>query len=143
MFVCNMMNEELNALVKDLDEKNLINLNSSIIKESKNNILQKMGFKGSELKKYHSLLKDYRFIDELDELTMGNHIRWFNLINPENIVLYKGAILTKIEYKKNEIVLLCKGYNNRFFNLKMNDLILFQKFTSQEIILIRILDYIK
>ncbi len=44
------MNEELNALVKDLDEKNLIHLNSSIIKESKNNILQKMGFKGSELK---------------------------------------------------------------------------------------------
>lgn len=137
------MNEELSEFVKELDEKKMIDLNSSIIKASKQDILKNMGFIGKEIKTYQTLLKDYRFIDELDELSLGHHIRWFNITRPDHLVLNKGAMLTKIEYKNNEILLLCKGYNRRYFQLKMNDLILFLKFTSQEIVLISILDYIQ
>lgn len=133
----------MNLMLKELDEKKLTHLNSSLIKEAKNDILQKMGFNRTELKKYHTTLKDYRFIDELDELALGHHIRWFNLTQPDRIHLHNGAILTKIEFKNNEILLLCKGYRGGFFNLHMNKLILFQKFTAQEKLLIHILDYIQ
>lgn len=137
------MNEELSQMLKEMDEKKLIHLNSSIIKDAKNNILQKMGFDRSELKHYHKVLKEYRFIDELDELSIGHHIRWFNLKKIDEIKLYNGAILMSVDYTNNNVYLLCKGYKNKMFTIKMNEIILFQKFNNQELLLIQILDYIQ
>lgn len=137
------MNDELQHMLNEMDEKKLTYLNSSIIKDAKNNILQKMGFERNELKHYHKVLKNYRFIDELDELSLGHHIRWFNLTKLKNIKLYNGAILTNIEYTNNQVYLLCKSYKNKIFTIKMDEIILFQKFYEQELLMIHILDYIQ
>ena len=137
------MNEEFSKMLKEMDEKRLTHLNSSIIKDCKNNILQKMGFDRNELKHYHKVLKEYRFIDELDELSLGHHIRWFNLKKINELKLYNGAILMNIEFINNNVYLVCKGYRNQMFTIKMNEIILFQKFTNQELLLIQILDYIQ
>lgn len=137
------MNEELSQMLNDMDDKKLIHLNSSIIKEAKNNILQKMGFDRNELKHYHKVLKEYRYVDELDELSLGHHIRWFNLTKVNELKLYNGAILVNIDYINNNVYLVCKNYKNKMFSIKMNEIILFQKFNAQELVLIKILDYIK
>lgn len=137
------MNEELSQMLNDMDDKKLIHLNSSIIKEAKNNILQKMGFDRNELKHYHKVLKEYRYVDELDELSLGHHIRWFNLTKVNELKLYNGAILVNIDYINNNVYLVCKNYRNKMFSIKMNEIILFQKFNAQELLLIKILDYIK
>ena len=137
------MNEEFSKMLKEMDEKRLTHLNSSIIKDCKNNILQKMGFDRNELKHYHKVLKEYRFIDELDELSLGHHIRWFNLKKINELKLYNGAILMNIEFINNNVYLVCKGYRNQMFTIKMNEIILFQKFNSQELLLVNILDYIQ
>lgn len=137
------MNEELGQMINDMDDKKLIHLNSSIIKEAKNNILQKMGFDRNELKHYHKVLKEYRYVDELDELSLGHHIRWFNLTKINELKLYNGAILVNIDYINNNVYLVCKNYKNKMFSIKMNEIILFQKFNAQELLLIKILDYIK
>lgn len=137
------MNDEIQHMLNEMDEKKLTYLNSSIIKDAKNNILQKMGFERNELKHYHKVLKNYRFVDELDELSLGHHIRWFNLTKLNNIKLYNGAILTNIEYINNQVYLLCKSYKNKIFTIKMDKIILFQKFYDQELLMIRILDYIQ
>lgn len=137
------MNEELSQMLNDMDDKKLIHLNSSIIKEAKNNILQKMGFDRNELKHYHKVLKEYRYVDELDELSLGHHIRWFNLTKVNELKLYNGAILANIDYINNNVYLVCKNYKNKMFSIKMNEIILFQKFNAQELVLIKILDYIK
>jgi len=123
--------------------KKITYLNSSIIKDAKNNILQKMGFERNELKHYHKVLKNYRFVDELDELSLGHHIRWFHLTKLKNMKLYNGAILTNIEYTNNQVYLSCKSYKNKVFTIKMDEIILFQKFYEQELLMIRILDYIQ
>ena len=137
------MNDEIQHMLNEMDEKKLTYLNSSIIKEAKNNILQKMGFERNELKHYHKVLKYYRFVDELDELSLGHHIRWFNLTKIKDMKLYNGAILTNIEYINNQVYLLCKSYKNKIFTIKMDEIILFQKFYEQELLMIRILDYIQ
>jgi len=137
------MNDEIQHMLNEMDEKKLTYLNSSIIKDAKNNILQKMGFERNELKHYHKVLKNYRFVDELDELSLGHHIRWFNLTKLNNMKLYNGAILTNIEYINNQVYLLCKSYKNNIFTIKMDKIILFQKFYDQELLMIRILDYIQ
>lgn len=137
------MDRELENIIKDIDENKLEDLTSSKIKEYKNNILQKMGLEGSMVKKYHKILKDYKYVDEIDELIIGRYIRWFNLNDLDNHKLYNGLILTNIEYKNQTIVLICKNFRNQFFNIKMNESLIFQKMTYKEQLLIQILDQIE
>ena len=135
------MEEEIEKMSKELEDSHLTS--SSEIKELKNNILQKMLFDRKELIMYHKLLSKYRYVDEIDELKYGSYIRWFNLKKIESLELLKGGFIVDIKKNKmNEIVILCKNYG-RFFSLKMNETIIFQKNTKQEELLIGILDHIK
>ena len=54
-------------------------MTSGKIKELKNNILQKLYLNRDELLHYHKVLKEYIYIDELDEVKLGSYIRWFNI----------------------------------------------------------------
>jgi hypothetical protein len=135
------MEEELDKIADELKDSKL--KPSSEIKEMKNNILQRMLFDRDELKLYHKLLTKYRYIDEIDELKYGSYIRWFKLKEKETMKLMKGGFIIEIKQNdKNEIIIVCKNYG-RLFSLKMNETIIFQKNTSQEELLIKILDYVK
>jgi len=135
------MEEEIDKIADELKDSKL--KPSSEIKEMKNNILQRMLFDRDELKMYHKLLTHYRYIDEIDELKYGSYVRWFKLKEKETLKLMKGGFIVEIKQNnKNEIVIVCKNYG-RLFSLKMNETIIFQKNTSQEELLIKILDYVK
>lgn len=135
------MEDELDKIAQELKDSNLSS--SSEIKDMKNNILQKMLFNREELKNYHKLLNKYRYIDEIDELKYGSYIRWFKLKDIDSLKLLKGGFIIDIKKNsKNEIVIVCKNYG-RIFSLKMSETIIFQKNTSQEELLIKILDHVK
>ena len=134
------MDEEINKILDEIDDKKLVT--SSEIKTIKQNVLQKMLFNKDEMRHYHKLLTNYRYIDEIDELKYGSYIRWFNLKKHDSLKLLRGGFIINITNKKGDIIILCRnGYNN-LFCLKMNETIIFQKNTSQEAILIKILDHI-
>uniref|UniRef100_A0A6C0ETA3 Uncharacterized protein n=1 Tax=viral metagenome TaxID=1070528 RepID=A0A6C0ETA3_9ZZZZ len=154
------MEQELNKIKEEI-EKYRIN-NSSTIKTLKNDILQKMLFKGEELKNYHKLLKDYRYIDEIDELRYGSYIRWFNIdkMNKKNEInksnkssdksnnnisfdLLRGGFIVDLKQVLDDIHILCKNGIKLFFTIKMSNCIIFQKNTKQEELLIQILDHVK
>lgn len=134
------MEEEINKILDEIDDKKLAT--SSEIKTIKNNVLQKMLFDRDELKHYHKLLTSYRYIDEIDELKYGSYIRWFNLKKHDSLTLLRGGFIINITNKKGDIIILCKNGSNNLFSLKMNETIIFQKNTSQESILIKILDHV-
>ena len=135
------MDAELDEIAQELKDSNLTS--SSEIKDMKNNILQKMLFNREELKKYHKLLTKYRYIDEIDELKYGSYIRWFKLKDMDSLNLLKGGFIIDIKKNsQNEIIIVCKNYG-RIFSLKMSETIIFQKNTSQEELLIKILDHVK
>lgn len=138
-----ILHETLDDIVNELDNKNLLHLNSSKIKELKNNILQKLYFKREELLEYHKKLKDYRFVDELDEIKIGAYIRWFNLNNMDNLKLTNGGIILDIKTGIDDILIICKNNYNKIFTLFLNKCIIFQKINYQENILIKIVDYIQ
>ena len=81
------LNLSLDEIVQELDNKNLLYMTTGKIKELKNNILQKLYFSREELLKYHKTLKEYMFVDELDEVKLGSYIRWFNLNKMEGLSL--------------------------------------------------------
>ena len=132
---------EINNLFKEIDERKL--LTTGELKTIKNNILQKMLFERDELKNYHKLLTNYRYVDEIDELRYGSYIRWFNISKPKSLKLLNGGFIVDIKNNNDNIIILCKNALNKFFNLKMGECIIFQKNTKQEDILIRILDHLK
>ena len=138
------LDETIDEIINELDDKQLLYLTSGKIKELKNNILQKLYLSREELLNYHKKLKDYRFIDELDELKLGSYIRWFNLdkMKNDNISLTNGGIIIDLKNSSDDIIIVCKNNYNRIFSLKMNHCIIFQKLKKQEKILIKIIDYV-
>jgi hypothetical protein len=135
------LNETLDEIIKELDEKNLLYLTSSKIKELKNNILQKLMLSRDELLKYHKTLKEYRYVDEVDEIKIGSYIRWFNLKQIKEIKLTNGGIIIDIKNGKEDILIVCKNNMNRIFTLQLSQCFIFQKMNEQEKILIKIIDY--
>ena len=135
------MEEEMNKIKEEIEKYNLHN--SSIIKSLKNDILQKM-FEGEEIKYYHKLLKEYRYIDEIDELRYGSYIRWFNIEKKDkSFDLLRGGFIVYIKQVLDDIHILCKNGIKIFFTIKMSNCIIFQKNTKQEKLLIQILDHVK
>ena len=132
----------LDDIVKELDDKNLLYLTTSKIKELKNNILQKLYLTREDLLHYHKVLKDYRYVDEVDEIKIGGYIRWFNIKNMDNIKLTNGGIIIDIDNGKDDINIICKNNINRIFTLQLNKSIIFQKLSEQEKMLIKIIDYV-
>lgn len=135
------METEIDKVFREIDERKLAS--SGEIKTMKNNILQRMLFDKDELKMYHKLLTNYRYIDEIDELKYGSYIRWFNIKKSSTLKLLNGGFIIDITNRNGEIIILCKNGLNKLFNLKMNQSIIFQKNTKQEELLIKILDHIK
>ena len=136
------LNLSLDEIVKELDDKNLLYMTSGKIKELKNNILQKLYLDRDELLHYHKVLKEYIYIDELDEVKLGSYIRWFNIRKMENLKLTNGGIGVDFKQGNEDIIIVCKNPQGRFFSLQLNKNIIFKKMSTQEKLLIKIIDYI-
>ena len=133
------METEIDKLIDEMNQYHITD--STIIQERKKTILKKIVLEKKELEHYQTLLREYRYVDEVDELRIGSYIRFFRL-TADTLELRSGGFLVDIQMNQGQIVLLFKN-RNRFFKLKLNECILFQKNTTQENLLIQILDQIK
>ena len=134
------MEEELEEVMKEIKKYNI--QDSETIKKAKIDMLKELLSNNNEIKEYYKLLKEYRYVDEIDELRYGSYIRWFNIKDPEaTLSLLRGGFIVDIT-NKNGINILCKN-RNKFFTIKMERSVIFQKNTSQEKLLIEILDHIQ
>ena len=138
----NVINKFNNSVYKESNSE-LINLNTEIIKKTKHNILKKLCLSRDELKVFHSKLDNYRFIDEWHELKYGTYIRYIKLTDPTNIKLSNGGLVCDISIVNDGVLIKCKNNINRFFSIKMNECLIFQKITEEERLLLMVLDYIK
>ena len=138
------LHNSIDEIVKELDDKNLIYMTSGKIKQIKNNVLQKLYLTREELLSYHKKLEDYIYIDEIQEITIGAYIRWFDLQekNRDNIQLQKGAFISDFNKGIDDINIVCKSVTNRYFSIPMNKCIIFKKLSMHEKILIKIIDHI-
>jgi hypothetical protein len=74
-------------------------------------------------------LMGYRLIDRICDLRNGRLIRW---VKKSNGTLTNGGLLMNVKIEDNGIILLCKNNAHRFFNLRFDDSIVFQKLTMEE-----------
>mgnify|MGYP001164212281 FL=1 len=140
-----MNEDEIQYLEKALNNENnesLINLTFDKIDKKKREIFEELDLPTIQIKKFLKKLEDYRYIEEIQELQYGNYFRWINLNNPENLKLTTGGILCEIKVD-NTIHLVFKNNMNRFFEINMEENIIFQKFSDQERIILYALDHLE
>jgi len=126
----------LEKALEDDSNYNLIETNIQAIKDKKNNILQQIRIERVLLKEYHKKLKEYMYVDSIEELKEGHILRYINLNNMDNIKLSGTTILCSINMNKKGIAIVVKIFNNKHITLFLDKILLFKKFSNSEKILL-------
>tara|TARA_R110002074_G_scaffold68387_4_gene160276 strand:+ start:1708 stop:2127 length:420 start_codon:yes stop_codon:yes gene_type:complete len=135
------MSFDEDLLKKALENENnesIVNLTISKIKSQKNDILQKLNLSTENLKDNLKKLKEYRYINNINDLNYGCFIRCINLKKVDNIKLTNGGYVCDIKVN-NGIELLCRNNYNNFFQIRFDENLIFQKLTDQEKIILNVL----
>jgi hypothetical protein len=138
---------DVNKLLKALDDdsnEQLLNFTSKKITEMNLKVINELQLERNEALQIMKKLKDYRYVDELNDLKYGTYIRWVPLHNPDNIYITKGALFCEYKIKEDGVYLICKnfGYSNKHFQVKLDENLVFQKLTDQEQVLLSALDHL-
>ena len=138
---------DVNKLLKALDDEsneNLFNFTTKKILEMNLQVLKELHLDRAETLDILKKLKEYKYVDEMNELKYGTYLRWIPINNPENIYLTKGAIFCELNITDNGVFIVCKnfGYSTKHFQIKMDECLIFQKLSSQEKVLLSALDHL-
>jgi hypothetical protein len=132
----------LDALENENNE-NIFNLTSRKMKDMNLKILRELQMSDTDTMNYLKKLKDYRYIDELNDLKYGSYVKWIPINDPYNIPLHHCGIICDIKITDNGIMICCKNFMHRHYTFKMDECLIFQKLSSQEKIIVSALDHLE
>jgi len=134
-------------LLKALDDEtneNLLDFTTKKLREMTLNILKELHLSKNNTLEIFTKLKDYKYVDEMNDLKYGTYIRWIPIEDPNNIFLAKGGLFCEIKITDDGVFCICKniGYKSRHFQIAMDKNLIFQKLTYQELVLLSALDHL-
>jgi len=138
--------ENLDNFIEALENDNngtIMKLTSDKIKEHKNSILDDLNLENKKKNEFLKKLENYRYCSEMSDLEYGSYIRWIPITNPDRIFITKGANIIDMKIMNDGIMLICKSIDNRYFKIKFDNCIIFQKISFQENIILNVLDYLE
>ena len=136
---------EVNILINALNNVNnesLIDLTTNKIKEINLNILKELHLPRDITLTYMKKLKGYRYVDEINDIKCGSFIKWIPINDPSYLPLNMGGLICNIKIENTGIVIICKNFMHKHYQIKMEECLLFQKLTTQELILLSALDHL-
>jgi len=138
---------DVSKLLKALeDESNdtLMNFTTKTIREMNLKILKELNLSKQETINIFNKLKEYKYVDEMNDLKYGTFVRWIPIEDPTNIHLTKGAIFCEMKITDDGVFCVCKnfGFPSRHFQISMDKNLIFQKLTDQELVLLSALDHL-
>ena len=107
-----------------------------------NKILKDLGISSELFYKLQKQLDDYRYVDEVPDLQYGSYVRWISLKNPEILKLTTGGYICQIKVHDDGIHIVCRNKMNMFFEIRLWENLIFQKFTDEEHVLLSAMDYL-
>jgi hypothetical protein len=133
----------LKALDDDTNET-LLNFTTIKLREMILKILKELQLPRNDTIELMRKLKDYKYVDEMKDLKYGTYLRWIPINDPENIYLTQGALFCEMKVKEDGVYVVCKnyGYNRKHFQIKLDENLIFQKLTEQELVLLSALDHL-
>jgi hypothetical protein len=81
-------------------------------------------------------LENYTVVDEYQELREGRFARWVAL-TPGQLKMTNGAVIVGSEMTENGLLVRLKSVKGeKYWSLRFNEMVLFQKMSQQELVLI-------
>ena len=117
------------------------------INNMKYNMLQRLGMNDEELESMLHKLADYRYVEELQDIQHGAFIRYVPLTSKNGqkegeIVLKNGGFICEVKILGSGVHLLCRNHFRKIFQLKLDEVLIFQKLSNQEEIILSVFDYL-
>jgi len=133
----------LKALEDDSNET-LLNFTTDKIRDMNLNILKELHLSKQDTLELLKKLRDYKYVDEMNELKYGAYIRWIPIEDPTSIHLTKGAIFCEMKITDDGVFCVYKnyGFKSRHFQISIDKNLIFQKLTDQELVLLSALDHL-
>ena len=133
---------DIEQLLNKESNSSILKLNNTKIKQIKNDILQKLHFKPNIIKILLKKLKNYRFVDDLNDIHFGRYIRWINIKKYDDLKLTNGGIICDIKMVNDGVLITCKNNINRLFSIKMDENLIFQKLNDDELLILKIMEHL-
>ena len=117
------------------------------INNMKYNMLERLGINDDELESMLHKLADYRYVEELQDIQHGAFIRYVPLTSKNGqkegeIVLKNGGFICEVKILGSGVHLLCRNHFRKIFQLKLDEVLIFQKLSNQEEIILSVFDYL-
>ena len=142
MFILLIMSN-INNIIETLDNNlELLELTSKKIKMIIFTTLKRLQLSSNTIKDYMFKLKQYKLVDQLKDIKSGSYIRWIKLDDP-SYELKNGALICDIIISNSGILLKCKKFGNNIFQISLDNTVVFQKLTNQELVILNALDYLE
>lgn len=148
-------NDDINVdeILKNIESDKLLSISKLTydkINTIKYNVLTRVGLEDDELESMLLKLSDYRYVEELQDIHHGAFIRYVPLIsnavksseNADEIILKPGGFICDVKILGTGVQLLCRNHFRRMFQLRLDEVLLFQKLTKQEEIILSVFDYL-
>jgi len=136
------VNNLMYALDNDSNE-GIMNLTTQKIMEMNLTILKELHLEKSITLNYLKKLKGYKYIDEINELKYGSFIKWIPITDPNYLPLHYCGIICDIKITDNGVIIIAKNFMHRHYSFKMDECLVFQKLTSQELVILSALDHLE
>jgi len=136
---------DMNKLTKALDNVNndsIMNLTTRKLMELNLKILKELMLDKETLINYLRKLKGYKYVDEIGDLKHGAFIKWIPITNPNNLQLNQCGLICDIKITDDNVIIICKNFMHRHYTFKMDEVLIFQKLTDQEMVIISALDHL-
>ena len=148
-------NINVDELLKSIESDKLLSvskLSYDKINTIKYNVLTRVGLEDDDLESMLLKVSDYRYVEELQDIHHGAFVRYIPLMNNSNkgkgnkqnneIILKPGGFVCDIKILGSGVQLLCRNHFRKIFQLRLDEVLLFQKLTKQEEIILSVFDYL-
>ena len=159
-------NINVDELLKSIESDKLLSvskLSYDKINTIKYNVLTRIGLEDDELESMLLKLSDYRYVEELQDIHHGAFVRYIPITDNSNkgkkgkgnisnikdsniqdnvLVLKPGGFICDIKILGSGVQLLCRSHFRKMFQLRLDEVLLFQKLTKQEEIILSVFDYL-
>ena len=129
----------LSALENEKNEY-LLDMTFDKIFEQKIKILMDISLTKKEIDILLTKLHEYYYVDDILKLKGGHFLRWIylggDLLESESFTLNKGGYFCSFNVKENYTYIQCKTHFGKYFQIKMDECLVFQKLTNSEKILL-------
>ena len=136
---------DIESLTKALDNDSnefLLNYNTKKIRDINKKIIEELSLSKEVSDMYLKKLKEYKYIDEISDIRIGGFIKWIPITDPNYLPLNNGGIVCEIKIGDNGLVIVCKNFMHKYFQVNLDECLCFQKLTHQQLILLSALDHI-